>query len=693
MSITRHPPINPKFPHFIHGGDYSPEQWPADVWDEDMRLMGLAGCNTMTVGIFSWTKLEPAEGRYTFDWLDRIMDKLAAQNRFAILATPSAAQPAWMSRAYPEILRTHIDRRAPLHGFRVNYCLSSPVYRAKCAEMATRLADRYKDHPALLIWHASNEYHGYCYCELCKAAFREWLKKKYTTLDRLNDAWWTAFWSHTYTDWDQIDAPGWWTGERGLGEISIHGLTLDWRRFMTDQTIDFMLNEMRPLRQLTPGVPVTTNMMGTYVDLDCWKMAPHMDLVAWDSYPLFHDRANMLEQAVSTSFQHDLNRSLKGGKPFLLMESTPSVANWWPVGKLKRPGVHRMASLQAVAHGADSVQYFQWRQSRGCGEKFHGSVVEVSGQEKTRAFADVADVGHLLAQLDPVIGTVTPEQVAVIYDWEVRWAIDGNGSPRHQRRDYELTCNQHYQPFWQSGIPVAVVDSTHEFSGFKLVVAPMLYLLRPGVAERLTAFVKAGGTLVVTYWSGISDENDLLLEGGRPGGLRSVLGVWVEATDGLYDDESNSVVPAAGALPGLTGPYKAELFCDMVHAEGAEVVATYGKDFYAGQPVLTVNRFGKGSAWYIGARTEPAFLKDFYAGLISKLGLRRVLDADLPDGVTAQLRTDGTTDFLFLINFTPSEQTVTLHEKGLQDFLTGTPVKSSLQLASHGTAILKRFSC
>ena len=690
MTPSRVPPINPKFPHFIHGGDYNPEQWPSETWDEDMRLMELAGCNAMTVGIFSWTKLEPAQGRYTFDWLDRIMDMLAKKQRYAVLATPSAAQPAWMSRAYPEVLRQHADRRPPLHGFRVNYCLTSPIYRAHCRDIATRLAERYQHHPALLLWHVSNEYHGYCYCPLCQEAFREWLRKRYGTLERLNEAWWTAFWSHTYTEWEQIDAPGWWTGERGLGEISIHGLTLDWKRFMTDQTIDFMLNEMEPLRRLTPDIPVTTNMMGTYVDLDCWKMAPHLDVVAWDSYPLYHDRDNMLEQAVSTSFQHDMNRALKGGRPFLLMESTPSTTNWWPVGKLKRPGVHRMASLQAVAHGSDSVQYFQWRQSRGCGEKFHGSVVEAACAVNARAFTDVADVGKLLGQLDAVVGTVTPAETAVIYDWECRWAIDGNGSPRQQKRDYELTCNRHYQPFWQRGIPVDVIDSVQDFSGYKVVVAPMLYMLRPGVAERLITFVEGGGTLVTTYWSGISNENDLLFQGGRPGPLRRLMGIWVEATDGLYDDESNTLIATGKGLPGLAGPYKAELMCDLIHAEGAEIAATYGHDFYAGQPALTVNAYGKGAAWYIGARTESRFLDDFYGALAASKGLRRVLDATLPEGVTAQMRTDGASDYLFVINFLAAEKSVEIKEKGLTDVLTGKPVKGHVPLAGHGTLILQR---
>ena len=692
MTTPRFPPLNPRCPHLLHGGDYNPDQWPPAVWDDDFRLMEQARCNAMTVGVFSWTQLEPREGHYTFDWLDRIMDRLAARNRFAILATPSAAQPAWMSKAYPDILRLHADRRPRLHGFRVNYCLTAPVYREKCAAMAAALAQRYGKHPALLLWHVSNEYHGYCYCDLCQAAFRDWLRRKYGTLDHLNQAWWTSFWSHTYTDWEQLEAPGWWTGERALGEISIQGLTLDWRRFMTDQTIDFMLNEIRPLRAATPDVPVTTNMMGTYVDLDCWRMAPHLDVTCWDSYPLYHDRADTLAQAVSTAFQHDLTRSLKNGYPFLLMESTPSTANWWAVGKQKRPGVHRLASLQAIAHGSDSVQYFQWRAGRGGGEKFHGAVVDATGHEHTQVFADVAEVGECLSRLDAIRGTTVPAETAVIYDWEVRWAIDGNNSPRIQKRDYEPTCKQHYQPFWQRGIPVDVIDSTCDFSRYRLVVAPMLYLVRPGVAERLATFVRNGGTLVTTYWSGVADENDLLFEGGRPGPLREVLGLWCEAIDALYDDEHNTVVPTGDTVPGLAGTYRAEIFCDLVHTTDARTVAAYGSDYYVGRPALTVNRFGKGNAWYIAARTEPRFLDDFYGALSRDLGLRRVLDADLPEGVTVQRRTDDKEDFLFLLNFTAASRQVPIREAGLSDFFTGAAVTGTLDLPAHGTSVLRRKS-
>ena len=690
MDIRRYPPLRPDCTCLLHGGDYNPDQWTEATWADDMRLMDLAHANAMTVGVFSWAQLEPREGHTTFDWLDRIMDLLAARGRFAVLATPSAAQPAWMSRAYPEILRVHADRRAPRHGFRVNYCLTSPVYRARCAAMAETLARRYAHHPALLLWHVSNEYHGYCYCDLCQSAFRQWLQRKYGTLDRLNQAWWTAFWGHTFSDWDDIEAPGWWTGERAWGEISIQGLTLDWRRFMTDQTTDFMLNEIRPLRAITPNVPVTTNMMGTYVDLDCWRMAPHLDVACWDSYPFYHDRPDQVAQAVSTAFQHDLTRSLKGGRPFLLMESTPSTANWWPVARLKRPGVHRMASLQAVAHGSDSVQYFQWRAGRGGAEKFHGAVVEAVGHDNTQAFRDVAGVGEWLQRLEPVRGAVTRAETAVVYDWEARWAIDGNNSPRQQKRDYEPTCKQHYQPFWQRGIPVDVIDSTGDLARYRLVVAPMLYVLRPGVAERLAAFVRDGGTLVTTYWSGVADENDLLFEGGRPGPLREVLGLWCEAIDALYDDESNTVVPSPGAPSGWAASYRAETFCDLVHPTTARTVAVYGRDYYAGRPAVTVNRFGKGQAWYLAARTEPQFLDDFLGTLARDLGLRRVLDADLPQGVTAQERTDERDDFVFLLNVTSTGHRVPLREPPLTDMLSGLAVSGEVQLEPYGVRVLRR---
>ena len=280
--------ISPKCRHLLHGGDYNPEQWlqSPEILDEDMRLMKEAGCNVVSIGIFSWAMLEPSEGVYDFSWLDNVMDRLAENNIYALLATPSASRPAWMSEKYPEVLRVQPDRVRVLHGRRSNHCYTSRIYREKTRQINEKLAERYKNHPALIMWHVSNEYGGECHCELCREAFREWLKNKYhNDLNELNLAWWTAFWGHTYSSWSQIEPPNTYNGE-----IGIHGLVLDWKRFVTAQTIDFMKNEIEPLRRITPDIPLTSNFMGAYPGLDYWRFAPYLDVISWDSYPQWHGR-------------------------------------------------------------------------------------------------------------------------------------------------------------------------------------------------------------------------------------------------------------------------------------------------------------------------------------------------------------------------------------------------------------------
>lgn len=688
MKKMKYSPINPKCPHFLHGGDYNPDQWKntPEIWDEDMRLMKLAHCNAMSVGIFSWASLEPEEGKFEFGWLDEIMDKLAENGAYAVLATPSGARPAWLAAKYPEVLRVLPNRQRILFGERHNHCYTSPVYREKTRLINQKLAERYKDHPALLAWHISNEYGGECHCELCQQAFREWLKKKYDNdLDKLNHAWWTGFWSHTYTDWDQIQSPA------PHGERSIHGLNLDWKRFVTHQTIEFMKNEIAPLREITPDVPVTTNFMGTYTGLNYWKFAPELDVISWDNYPRWHGEEPDWELAYKVAFVHDINRSLKGGKPFMLMESTPSMTNWMQVAKLKRPGMHLLSSIQAVAHGSDTVQYFQWRKSRGCVEKFHGAVVDHCGHENTRVFRDVAEVGKVLEKLDPIIGTTVRPEVAIIYDWENRWAIDDVKGLIQDKKDYLLTCQSHYRPFWKNGVPVDVIDMDCDFSDYKVLIAPMLYMVRPGVAERIEKFVEAGGTFITTYWSGIVDENDLCFLGGFPGPLRKVTGIWSEEIDALYDTDVNHVVLENGNPLGLKGEYEARQLCDLIHAETAQVLATYKDDFYAGRPALTVNSFGKGKAYYIAFRNNGDFLDDFYGALIRDLNLKRVIDTDLPQGVTAQMRTDGERVFVFILNFVPEERQVDLKGMRFKDMLTGESVTGCISLPAYGIKILERL--
>ncbi len=683
----RYPPINPKFPHLLHGGDYNPDQWlhAPEVLEKDMRLAKLAKVNTMTVGVFAWAALEPEEGRFEFGWLDQTLDRLADSGLYAVLATPSGARPAWMSQKYPEVLRVRPDRGRNLHGMRHNHCITSPVYREKTALINDKLAERYKDHPALLVWHVSNEYGGECHCELCQQAFRAWLKERYNNdLDALNRAWWASFWAHTFSDWSQIESPS------PVGEDRLHGLTIDWMRFVTDQTVDFMLNETKPLRTHTPTTPITTNLMGTYPGLNYWKFAEHLDAISWDSYPSWHKGKSHMAISAATSFHHDLNRALGGGKPFMLMEMTPSLVNWQPVCKLKRPGMHQLSAVQAVAHGSDTVQYFQFRKSRGSSEKFHGAVVDHLGTEHNRVFGEVAEVGRTLEKLDGVVGASTDAEVAIVYDWENRWAIDALEGLKKGDRKYLSTVLHHHRPLWEMSVATDVIDQSVDLSKYKLVVAPMLYMLRPGMAERLRRFVEAGGTAVATYWTGIVNETDLCYLGGWPGdGLREVFGVWDEETDTLYPEEHNTVVAREGNELDLHGEYVARDYCALIHAEGADVLATYRDDFYADRPAVTANAFGKGKAYYVASRNDERFLADLYQAIARKVGLKRALGATLPKGVTATRRSDGENDFVFVMNFNDAPAQVDRGDTAYRDALTGEPAAGTLQLKPFGFTVLK----
>ena len=374
-------------PHLLHGCDYNPEQWlhMPEILAQDISLMRQAHMNCMSVGIFSWAALEPEEGVYQTDWLADVIERMYQNDIYTVLATPSGAKPLWMSKKYPEICRTDADRVRRLPGGRHNHCYTSPVYREKVRAVNTHLAERFGRHPGVILWHISNEIQGECHCELCQAAFREWLKARYGTLENLNRAWWTAFWSQTYTDWEQIESPS------PLGQTAIHGLSLDWKRFCTHQTAEFLRNEIEPVRAVNPAIPVTANFMGFYDGIDYWELAKQLDVISWDSYPAWHSTEDGVElyNAFWADAFSDICRSMKQ-KPFLLMENTPSQTNWHEICKPKTGGFHRLTAISNLAHGADSIQYFQWRQSRGCAEKFHGAVMTHANRTDTRVYQDAA---------------------------------------------------------------------------------------------------------------------------------------------------------------------------------------------------------------------------------------------------------------------------------------------------------------
>jgi beta-galactosidase len=681
------PPISSKLPVFMHGADYNPDQWLHDpkVFAEDIRLMKLAHCNVMAVGIFSWASLEPEEGTFRFEWLDHVLDTFAENGIYAWLATPSGARPVWMSQKYPEVLRVGANRQRNLFGQRHNHCFTSPVYREKVMIMNSKLAQRYSSHPALIGWHISNEFGGDCHCDYCQDAFRQWVKREYTTLEALNHAWWTTFWSHTYTDWSQIESPA------PHGETAVHGMNLDWKRFVTDQTIDFYKHEIAPLKLANSELPCTTNMMDLFYDLDYRKLAEVVDVISWDAYPTWHDADSDGNIAAWFAFNHDLFRSLKK-KPFMLMESTPSLTNWQPVSKLKRPGMHRLSSLQAVAHGSDTVQYFQWRKSRGSSEKFHGAVIDHVGHENTRVFADVSSLGQTLASLAEIIGTPVPAEAAILFDWDNRWAVNDSQGPRNKGVHYEQTVMQHYRALWELGVPTDIIGSGDDLSTYKLLLVPMAYLLREEMGLQIEQFVANGGTIVVTYWSGIVNENDLCYLTGFPGPLRKTLGIWAEEIEGLHDHDRNGIVLQERNDLQLFGTFEVHEICELIHTEGADVLAVYRDDFYAGRPALTVNAFGLGKAYYLAARvSDPIFYESFYGKLIQDTGVRRSIDVTLPTGVTAQLRSDGDYDYVFILNFSGKATEISLDQRSYIDLETGEAVSRDFILPQYGVRILRRI--
>ncbi|WP_303006647.1 beta-galactosidase [Romboutsia ilealis] len=637
----------------LHGGDYNPDQWLdyPEILRDDLRLMKLANVNTMTVGIFAWSTLEPTEGNYNFEWLDKIIDDVYNQGGRVILATPSGARPAWLSEKYPEVLRTNDRREKMLHGGRHNHCFSSPIYREKTKKMNYKLAERYGNHPALIMWHVSNEYSGDCHCELCQEKFRNWLKDKYKTIENVNKAWWGPFWSHTYTDWSQIESPS------SIGENAVHGLNLDWKRFVTDQTIDFYENEAKPLRELTPNVPITTNFMADTDDLipfqslNYEKFSKHVDILSWDCYPAWHnDWETTKDLATKVGFINDLYRSLKQ-QPFLIMECTPSGVNWHNVNKAKRPGMHTLASMQLLAHGSDSVLYFQWRKSRGSSEKFHGAVVDHDNSEENRVFKEVSQVGEILDKIKEIKGSMKQSKVAIIYDWENDWALkDAQGFGKESRR-YPQTLQSHYKYFWDNNISVDVVTPQQDLSKYSLVVAPMMYMITEETMDRFRDYVKNRGVLVGSYLSGLVNETDLTYLGGWPKTLQEIYGIDVKEIDTLYPKDRNSIKFGNESFEVVD-------YCTIIEVKEAEVLAKYEEDFYKNTPAITKNNLEKGKAYFIGARTNQEFLSKFYNEIVKDLDINEVEDFISEGGISIQIRENEDAKYYFIMNFTEEEKNI-----------------------------------
>ncbi|WP_248927538.1 beta-galactosidase [Paenibacillus hamazuiensis] len=674
-----------KFPKIMYGGDYNPEQFPREIWDEDMRLFRLAGIDIATLNVFSWALNQPDEETYRFDWLDEIMNKLHENGIRVCLGTSTAAHPAWMAHKYPDVLTVGYDGRQRKFGRRHNSCPNSPTFRRYAGLMARKLAERYKDHPALLLWHVNNEIGIRCYCGNCEKAFREWLKKRYGALEELNRAWYTRFWGHTFYDWEEIVLPsGLSEGLSGgnSDQTAFQGITLDYYRFNSDSWLECYLIESSAIKEIIPDAVVTTNFQGngTYKPLDYFKWAAHLDIVALDIYPENHTPESYM------AMRYDLMRGLKDGAPFMLMEQSPGVINWKPVNPLKRPGVMRLRSYQAVARGAESVMFFQLRRSLGAYEKFHGAVIDHAGHEHTRVFRECAELGGELRHLGDLLpDSRVTSKVGILFDWDNWWAVELGGGPSAHLK-YLDQVQKYYDAFYENGIQVDFIHVGTDLASYDLVVAPVLYMVKPGFAGKLERFVRGGGTFVTTFYSGIANESDLVTPGGYPGELRRLLGIWVEEIDALFPEQKNAIV-MKGKLGQLQGSYDCGLICEVVHLEGAEALAEFGKEFYRGRPALTRHRFGKGQAWY--AATDPSrdFMRQWIKGLCEDKGISPTLAA--PPGVEAVCREKDGIRCQFILNHTDHPQKIDIGEREQRDLLTGALLSGEAELPPKGILILQ----
>ncbi|MBP1969245.1 beta-galactosidase [Virgibacillus natechei] len=653
--------FNEKLPKIWYGGDYNPEQWDEEVWDEDVRMFKLAGIDVATLNVFSWALNQPDENTYHFEALDATIDRLYENGIYTCLGTSTAAHPAWMAKKYPDVLRVDFNGRKRKFGGRHNSCPNSPTYRTYSERMAGKLAELYKDHPAVLVWHVNNEYGGYCYCDQCAEAFREWLKERYVTIEAVNKVWNTPFWGHTFYEWDEIVPPNELSEEWGANNTNFQGISLDYRRFQSDSLLESFKLERDAIRPHTPEIPITTNLMGLYQELDYFKWAKEMDVVSWDNYPSIDTPESM------TAMTHDLMRGVKNGQPFMLMEQTPSQQNWQDYNALKRPGVMRLWSYQSIAHGADTVLFFQLRRSIGATEKYHGAVIEHVGHENTRVFRETAKLGEELQQLSgKLVDARIPAKVAIVFDWENRWAIDLSSGPSIAL-DYVKEVHKFYNAFYKQHIQVDMIGVEDDLTKYDIVIAPVLYMVKENYAQKLEAFVHNGGTFVTTFFSGIVNESDLVTLGGYPGELRNLLGIWSEEIDALHPDQKNRMVMKE-RHGNLEGDYECNILFDLIHSEGAEVVAEYGTDFYQGMPVVTKNCFGSGEAWYIASSPDEDFLEDFAANLCEEKGIHPLLEADA--GIEVSNRVKDGNSYLFVLNHSDEKRDFHLGDKEKKDALT-----------------------
>ncbi|MEN8253834.1 MAG: beta-galactosidase [Verrucomicrobiota bacterium] len=665
-------------PTIYFGGDYTPEHFSKETMEEDMRLMKKAGVNVVTINVFTWAQLQPNEETWTFEWLDEVMDTLAKNDVCASLGTATASTPAWMAKKYPEILPIDENGIRFNHGSRQCFNPNSPVYRKLARQLVRKLAERYKGHPALCMWHVNNELSQlveYDFSEITARKFRDWCKEKHGTCENLNKTWGLHFWGNNVYEWDELMPP-----MKTAHQVNT-SLLLEWKRFTNECYMEVARGEIEILRETTPDIPITTNFLYEYKTLDYFTWADMVDFISVSSFPDPKTTNHPGEAALS----HDIMRGIKD-QPFALLEQAPSQVNWRLANVNKKPGVMRLWSHQGMAHGSDSFLFFQWRASVHGSEKFHSAMVPHIG-ENSRVFREMAEFGKELPGLLQVVGSDVQAEVAIVMDYNNWWTVEYTPGPTALLNYLENLQVYHY-PLFEQNITTDVIPYDRDLGRYKVVIAPLLYMVKPGFRESVEKFVSEGGTFIATFFSGVVNEYDEVFKGGYPGPLSEVLGLKVEEFEAMKPYTKNSVV-MNGRWPGITGEFESRLWCDILQLGTAKSLAEYGSNFFEGMPALTVNDYGKGKAYYVATQPDNAFMRKFLRQVCAEQGVQPVLET--PENVEAVIRSNEENDFLFIMNHNYESVEVALPEGGFFDLLERKPMEGAIKLGAVQSVVLQKI--
>lgn len=676
-------PLEGREPRIWYGGDYNPEQWPEEVWDEDVRLMAKAGVNVVSVGIFSWARIEPQEGVYDFDWLDRVIDKLGRAGIAVDLASATASPPVWLTQKHPEVLWR--DERGDVcwPGARQHWRPTSPVFRGYALNLCRRMAEHYKDNPYVVAWHVGNEYgchNRFDYSDDAMRAFQRWCERRYGTIEAVNEAWGTDFWSQRMNDFSEIIPPRF----IGEGNFINPGKLLDFKRFSSDALREFFVAERDALAEITPDRPLTTNLMVSAPDakLDYDALGGETDFVSNDHY-FTPGEAHLDELAYSASLVDGIARK----NPWWLMEHSTGAVNWRQINHRKEPGQLVRDSLAHLAMGADAICYFQWRQSKAGAEKYHTAMVPHAG-ENSQTFRDVCELGADLDRLSlaGLTGTrLSRARVAIVHDYESEWATEHTATPSQRVRHWTEPLDW-FRAFADHGVTADVMPIAADWESYDAVVLPSVYLLGERDSRRVREYVNGGGKLFATYYTGLADERDHIWLGGYPGSIGDVVGVRIEEFAPLGDDFS-------GAMDhiDLDNGTVAHDFADCITALGeqADVLASFKADPWTGMdgsPAIVANRYGEGTSVYVGCRLGREGLAASLPAMCRSVGFD--LPADGGDVLRVE-RADDRHAFEFLFNRTRHPVTVDVDGEALVASLAQVD-GGRATMEPNGTLVLRR---